>query len=244
MFIAVCALSGFRGFAEDYYYDVTENSRYQEYEEEVARSKAAGEVQYYDTPEEAIENHDYGEEDNNLRRIDQVLMKIEDEDGLIVAYLNKKSENVLSLNVCKVGKEEIEGKTKYYFYVSAPCDLGKGWIDTVGGDERGLVESKLKYRELFNVNMSINRHKRFLYGIHYYPNIYSLKIEGQPPTEIIPFDFFGATYYFWYYDDLKAEKPCAQMEFTIDPLPDYRSYLWANRQSAWTRIKLFFEWLF
>jgi len=92
MFMAVCTLSGFRGFAEDYYYDVTENSRYQEYEEEVARAKAAGEVQYY--------------------------------------------------------------------------------------------------------------------------------------------------------DDLKAEKPCAQMEFTIDPLPDYRSNLWANQQSAWTRIKLFFEWLF
>jgi len=242
MFLSL--ILGTEAIADDHYYDVTKNSKYQEYEEEVARAKAAGEVQYYDTPEEAIENHDFGEEDKDLSRIDQVLMKIEDEDGIILTYLTKRDDYTQILNICKIGKEIVDGKQKYYYYVSSPTEEFKPPFDNYRGDEKGGIEAVLKYKEVFAPHLNINKHKRFICGIHHLPNIYSLKIEGQPPTGIVPYDFFGTTQYFWYYDDLKAEKPCAQMEFTIDPLPDYRSYLWINQQSIWTRIKLFFEWLF
>ena len=41
-----------------------------------------------------------------------------------------------------------------------------------------------------------------------------LRIEGQSPTEVIEYEFFGKPEYFWYYEDLDSDKPSA--EWTIE----------------------------
>lgn len=46
-------------------------------------------------------------------------------------------------------------------------------------------------------------------------SIENLKIEGQKPDEIIEYESFGKTWYFWYYNDLQSDKKYDELEFTI-----------------------------
>lgn len=58
--------------------------------------------------------------------------------------------------------------------------------------------------------------KRFVYGDTKDEKVFKLEIEGQEPTEIIPYQCFGETRYFWYYEDLESDKPGSQLEFTVE----------------------------
>lgn len=46
-------------------------------------------------------------------------------------------------------------------------------------------------------------------------SIYNLQIDGQKPDEIVEYECFGKKYYFWYYDDLKADETISEEWITL-----------------------------
>ena len=67
------------------------------------------------------------------------------------------------------------------------------------------------YMQSVNIDPSKGR---FIYGESRYKEIYRLKVEGQKPTEIIPYKVFREQWYFWYYENLESDKAGNQLEYT------------------------------
>jgi hypothetical protein len=85
---------------------------------------------------------------------------------------------------------------------------------------KGSIKAKLRlsdFKDEFNVD---NPKARFIWGLCVFDEIHTLKIEGEKPTEIIPYMAFGKTEYFWYYSDLKSDKPSSELKVEVDEPED------------------------
>ena len=51
----------------------------------------------------------------------------------------------------------------------------------------------------------MNPGNRFVYGVVPDDSVYSLKVEGQEPDEIVHFTMLGKDYYLWYYLNLNSD---------------------------------------
>lgn len=90
------------------------------------------------------------------------------------------------------------------------------------GDSTDVVRSYLDFIDYMKSMDVSGKNQRFVWGKHPFSNIDTLKIEGQEPTEITPYEMFGKTRYFWYYEDLESDKPGQQLEYDMEVLEDYK----------------------
>lgn len=86
---------------------------------------------------------------------------------------------------------------------------------------REVIENFIVSSEIIG-SIGINpEEERFIYGevcedfFEEGESIENLKIEDQKPDEIIEYDSFGKTWYFWYYNDLQSDKKYDELEFTL-----------------------------
>lgn len=132
----------------------------------------------------------------------------------MIFYRAVKNENEECLTIAKFKKKIIDEKEKYVFLTGIPSYYEKDAI-YIGGSIEKLIDSQLEFTDFIqNINIG-NPKKRFIYGEVRFEEIKNLKIEGQEPTEIIPYKVFGEQWYFWYYENFKSNKAGNSLEFTF-----------------------------
>jgi hypothetical protein len=181
------------------------------------------ELQYFDSIEEALEKTQEEtdpifDEYAYMRKIDHMIKSFENEQYAVIFYLSYKNEKTAGFNACTIKKRETrEGKTQYALMTMTPTEWKKNSsVALAHGGLKGHVERSLvlnDYKYEFNVD-EVNA--RFIWGGTSYSEINTLKIEGQKPTEVIPYKAFGKTEYFWYYADLKSDKLSSQLKVEVD----------------------------
>lgn len=176
--------------------------------------KSISDSDYQDTLQLALEKgrKDLDDETMYQKNIDEVIKRIENEEYILLYFRSVKNKKQECLTMAKFKKKEIDGKEKYYFLLCYPTEDEKNawYIGNFKDDIEGLLVLS-DYMQDLNINPSKGR---FIYGDTRFEEIYDLKIEGQRPTEIIPYKSFGKQWYFWYYENLESDKVGSQLEFT------------------------------
>lgn len=168
---------------------------------------------YYDTIEESLRNAEKHEGQEYMNNMDEIIFELESEDYVTVYYRSIKDKKLECFTMAKFKKKEIDGKVKYT-PLRREYHEAKAGSWTIGSFEDHL-DSLLDLLPFFS-RLGPDEEKRFFYGDTKNEKIFKLKIEGQEPTEIIPYESFGETRYFYYYEDLKSDKPGSQLEFTVE----------------------------
>ncbi len=171
--------------------------------------------EYRNTIEEALkyQGDNSNPENAYMYNVDEVLFQLESDKYSTIYYRSVKSKTEECYTMAKLKKKLIDGNIKYVFLSCNYSEMeDNAWI--VGSFE-SIVESKLKLLDVAR-DLGPNPEKRFVYGDTKDEKIFKLKIEGQEPTGIIPYESFDEQWYFWYYEDLKSDKPGSQLEFTVE----------------------------
>lgn len=177
--------------------------------------EAIPDSEYWDTVEDAVANDKDANPDGNLTvKVDEIIFQIESDQYASVFFRSIESEDLEWLVMAKFKKKEIDGKVKY------TC-IGGYKLEEKSDDKWFLslkkgIQTSLQLREIDHDYSVYPGEKRFLWGVSRHKGIYSLKIEGQEPTGIIPYTVFGKQVYYWYYEDIQSDKPFGQMEFTVE----------------------------
>ncbi len=177
--------------------------------------EAIEDSEYYSTIEEALLY--YGNKrvsaDRYRYNISEEIFKMENEDYATIYYRSVKDENAECFTIAKLKKKKFEDGVKYTFLTCSYSEMeANAWI--IGSFEE-IVESKLEALDYMG-NLGSDAQKRFVYGDTKDKKVFKLKIEGQEPSGIIPYESFGEQWYFWYYEDLESDKPGSQLEFTVE----------------------------
>lgn len=171
---------------------------------------------YYDSVQEASKARKSGSdaEQGYMCNIDEVIFQAESENYITIYYRSVKNEKTEGFTIAKFKKKKFDGKTKYAFLTCSFSEAKKGaWI--FGNFEEHLRQVLILLD--YDRDMSVYPgEKRFIRGDTNSEKIFNLKIEGQEPTEIIPYECFGEQWYFWYYEDLQSDKPGNMLEFTVE----------------------------
>jgi len=172
--------------------------------------------EYQETLQEALYRNgiEMEGETEYQKNIDEIIKTFENDDYISIFFRSVRDSKLECFTMAKFKKKTIDGKVKYVFLTSIPRAAPKdGWyIDNFEENIRGHL-TLCDFMQ--NVNISPES-TRFLYGESRFKEIYQLQIEGQKPTEIIPYEIFGEQWYFWYYEDLQSSKVGSQIELTVD----------------------------
>ena len=168
---------------------------------------------YYDTIEESLRNAKKHEGQEYMNNMDEVIFELESEDYVTVYYRSIKDKKSECFTMAKFKKKEIEGKVKYTPLRRNYCEANVNSWYTESLEEN--LESNMNLLSFFSI-LGPDSEKRFFYGNTKDEEIFNLKIEGQEPTEIIPYERFGEQWYFYYYENLESDKPGSQLEFTVE----------------------------
>ncbi|MEG0191521.1 MAG: hypothetical protein RR869_10570 [Lachnospiraceae bacterium] len=171
---------------------------------------------YYDSIDKALKNNNTIEDEENCykKKIDEIIKRFENDNYVTLYFKSVKNKNVECLTFAKFKKKEIEGKVGYTFISSIPTETERG-IPTVGGVE-SLIESQLALSDYMqNVNID-SENTRFVFGDCKSDKIFNLEVEGQKPSEIIPYESFGEQWYFWYYENLESNKVGNELKFRLE----------------------------
>lgn len=84
-------------------------------------------------------------------------------------------------------------------------------IDTNTTVVKNFIEISNRYKE-FNI---FNEGENFIWGASDSEYISDLQIEGQSPEEVVPFKLVGHNCHFWYYKNLKSDKPYVEWEVVL-----------------------------
>ena len=181
---------------------------------------AIADERYRETPQEAIEAVQTLAPPEEIYRwhVDEVIFQKESDEYMVLYYRAILNKNVECFTFIKLKKKQIDGAVKYtaLFWESFEHTNKKQLVDIDLYGFNGYVQSNLHLADMER-DMSVEPGvKRFVWSATTYDDIYKLKIEGQAPTEIIPYMEFDQQFYFWYYDDIQSDKPFSQMEFTVE----------------------------
>ena len=177
---------------------------------------AIADERYRDTPQEAIEAVQTLAPLEQVYRwkVDEVIFQKESDEYALILYRAIRDKNMHCTTLVKLKKKYFNETVKYAVLSWNPYEYGRHII--VAGGFRSYVQNHLDLMDMGR-DMGIEpEKKRFLWGISAFDDIYKLRIEGQAPTEIIPYVEFDQQFYFWYYDDIQSDKPFSQMEFTVE----------------------------
>ena len=172
--------------------------------------------QYYSTVQEALHGSKITADAEKLyqKNMDEIIAQFENENYISVYFKSVKNEDVACITFAKFKKKVIDGDEKYTFLRAIPREEKRGAI--LLDDIKTLVEDQLMSSD-FKQSINIDpEHTRFVYGDCHSKEIYHLKVEGQVPTEIIPYEVVGETRYFWYYENLESDIAGSQLQFTLD----------------------------
>ena len=171
---------------------------------------------YRDSIEEAVRLDSIVKdlEDEYTRKVDEIIFQMESDEYVVVYYRSIKNKKFQRFTLAKFKKKEFDGQVKYAYLYNEIFNCKKGAI--VLGNFQSGMEQILPMKDLLRDFGVEPDNKRFLWGVTTFDDVYRMKLDGQEPTEIIPYDVFGSTEYFWYYEDVQGDKPFGQMEITIE----------------------------
>ncbi len=171
--------------------------------------------EYSDTLEQAMRNPNIkiSPEDDYMRNIDEIIKEFKSEEYIAIYFISEKGETEAATTFAKFKIKEIEGKQKYVFLTKVSDKVTK---DTKYGlkTSRGIKLQLTLSDALQDLNVN-PKNTRFVYGVVPDDNIYSLKIEGQQPDEIVHFESLGQDFYLWYYSNLKSDHSGDTLSYEI-----------------------------
>lgn len=177
---------------------------------------------YYDSMQEALLNSTISLEleEQYRRNIDEEIKLFENDKYALLFYRSIKDKKEEAFNLVRFRIQSGENNNKQYRAEHMTGHMHK-YNDIYISNAEEVIESALWVSEV-EKTLGINTdEKRFTYGtvcedfFEEGENIENLKIEGQKPDEIIEYESFGRTWYFWYYNDLQSNKKYDELEFTI-----------------------------
>ncbi|MCI5741506.1 MAG: hypothetical protein SO445_09460 [Lachnospiraceae bacterium] len=213
--------------ADDTWY--TENVKKQKVTEQVVyEEEKIPDEKYYDTVEEAMKNADILFDESlsdaficeQMKNIQDIVKEFENGDYKSVYYKTEyeRSQRPQSDFVfAKFKIKEFDGVKKYAFLEAYPCNCdGYTW----GEKQEAYIDMALQlsdYEQGININKDSTR---FVWGtvpqkVINKKKLEKLQIEGQKPDGVIEYKNYDDIWYFWYYEDLKSDKPGSQLEYTI-----------------------------
>ena len=223
VFILVLALIFGIGTLVDHSYFKTftevsdENGEYRSYNTSaLADEEAIPDPGYYESPEEALK-HSKPDENSKYsyqKNIDEIIAQFENADYISIYFRSVKDQDTETLTFAKFKKKMIGNEKKYAFLISNPTEVKRG---TPSGDNiEAWIKSRLALSD-YEQNVNIDpENSRFVYGDCNFKEIYSLKVEGQEPSNVISYELFGETRYFWYYENLKSDVEGSKLTFTLE----------------------------
>jgi hypothetical protein len=182
-------------------------------------------IQYHDSIEESLAKTTtiFTEpEFVYMRKIHEVVKLFENDQYAVLFYTAVKDEETEGFNAStfRIRKTK-EGGKQYALLTISPVSAGKNKETYLGAcGLKGMIAGQLRLSDFtseFNVD---NPKARFIWSICYFEEIHTLKIEGEKPTEIIPYKRFDGTGHFWYYTDLKSDKPSSELKVEVDEPED------------------------
>ena len=182
---------------------VEEGARRMAFEGEWTRKKFIEDIKqmpiYYDSVERALAEY---EQKDNIK-IEMEIHRFMGKEAIVFVHLVKKDRSIQSSHEIMFIKDN-------KFYRPHSVTLSMGLVD-------GYKMSKFKqeYTEADKIAGFIdkgfftdyilsyaNDGKPIYYGIAENDNIYNLRILDNEPTGIMPFEYDGKTYYYWYYEGI------------------------------------------
>ena len=169
---------------------------------------------YYDSFDEALEHGRDADVEDYKKHVDEVIKRFENERYVTLYFKSIKDENTECFTLAKFRKKEIAGKIKYTYLTCNASESNRN--SPVIGTVQDNTEGQLTLSD-FEQNVNIEPEKtRFVYGDSNSKEIYKLRVEGQEPTEIVPYKNFDEQWYFWYYENLENDKAGSQLEVTFE----------------------------
>ena len=163
------------------------------------------EVQYYDTIEEAVAHNAL--ENFSTGYITEPI-KLFQHNNYAVFFYKSSIGNEDAIYVLK--HYTMEDRNTLYSTPVMGTDIiweaQKKAVKMNGCDDIGEIRL---YIELLNIEQFFNTDntKTFVWVLSQTDRVYNLKIEEQSVTEVIEVELDGETGYFWYFDDLRTNKP-------------------------------------
>ena len=168
-------------------------------------------LQYFGSVEEAVTHNTL--EGSGIRTVDEST-KVFNHYDLAVFFFRSSIDNKDTICVTKHYTSDGQG-TLYSVPVNATNIIWESWktaVITNKCDEIGEIKLCITLLNMSQV-FAVDSTKNFIWGISQSEEIKKLKIEGQPVAEVIEVEMDGETGYFWYFDDLKIDKPLAFKDF-------------------------------
>ena len=173
--------------------------------------------EYYETVEEAMLNVDieFEEDREYIKRMENIIASFENENYKSVYYQVYKDEETVSIALILFKIKEIDGIKKYTTIRGTTSETD---IDTKY--EKNLtkgLERDIRIVDLLQGENIAPDSTKMLWGVFPQKNmakgesIEKLRVNEKKPDIIAEDDIW----YFWYYEDLKSDKPGSQLEYTI-----------------------------
>ena len=166
-------------------------------------------TRYYDTIEEAVSSNSF-EGEFHVAYIGEII-KLVQNDKFATLFFKPEKRAYEVIYVYNFYTKTDSGKIMYSRPLSSLCidwEMQHKYVVNICnmneiGEVRHCIHmySNDAFQYLF-----IDDTKRFVWGLSQSENIRSLKIEGQPVTEVIEIELGTDKVYFWYFDDLKTDK--------------------------------------
>lgn len=170
---------------------------------------------YFTSYEDAIEWGTKREKGDYRNHVDEIIKQFESEQYVTLYFKSIKDEKTQCFTMAKFRKKEIEGETRYAFLDSFYEEVEKKEKRYILKPLQKNIEGQLTLSD-YERKIGVDPNKRFVYGFANTGEIYKLKIEGQEPTEIIPYMEFDEQWYLWYYEDLDSDVPGPQLKVTLE----------------------------
>ena len=178
--------------------------------------EAIPDSEYYASPEQAMKNSSFQVEPEEAyqKNMDEVIVTFENENYASVYFKSIKDKNVECMTFAKFKKKVIDGEEKYTFITSIPTESERD-APVLGTWESNIKDQLALSDYTQNVNID-PENTRFVFGDCQTEKIYNMKVEGQSPSGIIPYESFDERWYFWYYENLESDVAGSQLRFTLD----------------------------
>jgi hypothetical protein len=164
-------------------------------------------LRYYDSIEEAISEGSDAVPENTGVEFPEVF-RFESDDSITSFYFRDKKGRGTNLIAFTVEKSEEQiSEPIFYLAMRRPTDLLPEWppfgyIDfTVESCAAHAITNSIQSQDFLS---NSNNGEETLVGYTTDPAIKNLTILGQPPTDIIEFEYRDETWYVWYYVGLGA----------------------------------------
>lgn len=172
--------------------------------------------EYSDSVELAMKNPniDISPEDDYTRNMDRIIKEFKSEEYISIYFISEKGEEATT-TFAKFKIKKIDGKEKYVFLTEVTNKVTKD-SEVSGTKTSKFIHTQLTINDTLQ-DLNVNpENTRFVYGVVHDDSIYSLKVEGQEPDEIIHYELFGIDCYLWYYSNLKSNYSGDTLSYTIE----------------------------